>query len=212
MVILVFLVVILVFYFTYSIVNQYSEVKYVESDVDNREYIIRNGSKSERYLKDSANTLAEINKRVSQLIEYLDAKYKDDPSANYIIKILKRNYSPSILSEAAIDKRYTTYTVDKQDMHICLRTRDQAEKMYDIDLLMYVVLHELAHMCNYDRNENPIQGHGQEFKQIFKMLVIEAIKIGVYKYTDYTIDPKSYCGIVINSSILPSGYIGYPRN
>jgi hypothetical protein len=35
-------------------------------------------------------------------------------------------------------------------MRICLRNRDTQEKIYDINLLMYVVLsRELAHVCNY---------------------------------------------------------------
>ena len=108
-----------------------------------------------------------------------------------------------ILSEAAIDERYTTYTVDKQDMHVCLRTRDKMENIYDINLLMYVILHELAHLCNYDDLGNPIQGHGSEFKKIFKTLVKESIKLGIYNYQNYNESPVEYCGIIINSHILP---------
>jgi hypothetical protein len=129
-------------------------------------------------------------------------KYKTDNDRNYFIEMLKYNYKPSILSEAAVDKRYTTYTVDKQDMHVCLRTRDQQEKLYDVNLLMYVVLHELAHLCNYDRDKNPIQGHGKEFKDIFKFLVKESIDIGIYEYTNYAETPVEYCNIVISSQII----------
>jgi hypothetical protein len=116
------------------------------------------------------------------------------------------------LSEAAIDNRYTTFTVNKADMHVCLRTRDQNEKMYEINLLMYVILHELAHFCNFDPNGNPINGHGEEFKSIFKLLVVEAVKIGVYEYTDYSKHPREYCGMYMNSSILPSHYLDFYLN
>ena len=107
-----------------------------------------------------------------------------------------------MISEGALDLRYTTYTIDKQDIHICLRTRDKFENIYDIDLLMYVVIHELAHLCNYDKNGSPIIGHGFEFKYIFKFLIEESIKIGIYKYTDYARNPKEYCGMQLSSSIL----------
>ena len=67
---------------------------------------------------------------------------------------------------------------------------------------MYVVLHELSHLCNYDKSGNPIQGHGREFKYIFKFLVEESIKIDIYQHTNYAVQPKEYCGIIISSSIL----------
>lgn len=206
---LVVLAVLLVCYFTFSVVNTYSEVVYVESDIDKRKYMIRRGSKPQGFLKESANTLAEINRRVERLIEHLSQTYSKDPQKNYFISHLKRNYRPYILSEAAVDSRFTTFTVDKSDMHVCLRTRDQNEKLYEINLLMYVILHELAHLCNFDRNNNPIHGHGEEFKEIFKLLVVEAIKVGVYTYTDYSKQPKEYCGLILNSHILPSHHLDF---
>jgi hypothetical protein len=121
----------------------------------------------------------------------------------YFVKKLQSGYNSNILSEAAIDSRYTTYTIDKHDVHVCLRTRDKDEKLYDINLLMYVILHELAHLCNYDEAGNPIEGHGKEFKDIFYLLVVEAIKLDVYTYIDYTEQPQEYCGIIVSSTILP---------
>lgn len=202
------LAVILVFYFTYSVINTYNEVLYVESDTNNKKYIIRRGKmKSNGFLKESANTLSEIDNRVKKLIDHLETKYKNDNGKYYFIKKLRENYHVDILSEAAMDSRYTTYTVDKRDMHICLRTRDSNERLYDINLLMYVILHELAHLCNYTRSGYPIQGHGQEFKDIFRLLVIEAIKLGIYQYKDYSQSPQEYCGIIINSTIIPSSNV-----
>mgnify|MGYP006929196138 CR=1 FL=1 len=202
--ILILIAFVLVLYFTINIVTTYNETLYIESDLDKRKYIIRRGNtKGDTYLKESANALAEINIRVTKLITHLSTKYEKDPNRNYFIKKLRENYNSYILSEAAIDERYTTYTVDKQDMHVCLRTRDQSENIYDTNLLMYVILHELAHLCNYDNTGNPIQGHGLEFKNIFKLLVIEAIKLNLYKYMDYSDNPQEYCGIMISTTILP---------
>jgi hypothetical protein len=196
--------IILCLYFIYTTFSVYKETLYIESDIDKNKYLIRNGNtKSHAYLKSSANILAEINKRIVKLIEHLGTNYGNDSDKKVFIQKLKENYTHDILSEAAIDKRYTTYTIDKQEMHICLRTRDEFEKLYDINLLMYVVLHELAHFCNYDEDGNPIQGHGSEFKYIFKFLLIESIKIGIYDYTDYYENPEPYCGILLTSSILP---------
>lgn len=200
-VLLILLAFLLVIYFIVKFL--YNETSYVKSKVDNNNYIIRRGNKNEVYLKDSADRLAEINLRIIKLIDHLDKKYQTDISKNYFIKYLKQNYKSDILSEAAFDNRYTTYTIDKQDMHVCLRTRDKNEDLYDINLLMYVILHELAHLCNYDRLGNPIIGHGIEFKNIFRLLIIESININIYKYTDYSETPHEYCGIMISTTILP---------
>lgn len=189
----------LTFYFIYSVFTTFNEVTYVTSDIDNKVYTIRTGkTKSETYLKDSANALATINKNIEHLIDHLTTKYPD----RIIVRKLRESYNQSILSEAAIDKRYTTYTVDKSDMHICLRTRDKNEDLYDTNLLMYVVLHELAHLCNYDDRENPIHGHGIEFIEIFRTLVKESIALGIYTYENYKTTPREYCGIIINSQIV----------
>jgi len=171
----------------------------VKSNIDNRKYLIRNGNKSKQYLQESADTLAIINARIEKLIKHLKNKYTEN---QICISKLIENYDYSLLSEAAIDERYTTFTIDKQDIHICLRTRDGYDKLYDINILMYVVLHELAHLCNYDKNEYPITGHGSEFKYIFRLLVTESIQIGIYNHINFRNEPKEYCGIVINSSII----------
>lgn len=186
---------------------RFTEDIYVKSDKDLNDnyYIIRRGEKSLQFLKESADTLAELDNRINKLIIHLENTFNNDSSKNYWIKMLRSNYSNtggvSILSEAAIDSRYTTYTVNKTDIHVCLRSRDSTEKLYDIDLLMYVILHELAHLCNYSRNGEAIHGHGIEFRNIFKVLVKEAVKIRIYKYTDYSQTPTEYCGMTISSQI-----------
>jgi predicted metal-dependent hydrolase len=183
--------------------NTYQEESYIKSDIDNRVYLIRRGrNKSEAFLKESANVLAIINQRIERLIEHLDKNFSNDDTKAFFIKKLKENYNPYMISEAAVDPRYTTFTVDKKDINICLRTRNHYEKIYDINLLMYVVIHELAHLCNYSRDGTPIIGHGREFKEIFAFLVSESIKLKLYEYEDYSKSPKEYCNIVINSSII----------
>ena len=194
--------VLILIYMIYNIIYTYSEVRYIKSTIDNKIYMIRRGNdKSESFLLDSANTLAEINRRVNLLINHLELNYSNDASKNYFIQKLRQNYNSYMISEAAIDPRFTTYTVDKSDMHICLRTRDQYENIYDINTLIYVVCHELSHLCNYTLDGIPINGHEEHFKMIFKFIVQEAIKIGVYKNVNYALQPQEYCGINIVTSI-----------
>ena len=181
----------------------YSEIQYITSDIDGKTYMIRRGhNHSDSFYKESANTLATINQRMEKLIDNLEKNYSNDLSKNYFIKKLRENYNPYNISEAAVDKRYTTYTVDKQNMHICLRTRNAEEKVYDMNTLMYVVLHESAHLANYTSDGIAVIGHGESFKMIFRFLIEQSIKIGIYNYVDYTNIPQEYCGIMISSQIL----------
>ena len=58
------------------IIFLYDENVSIKSDVDNNFYLIRRGNtKGEYYLKQSANTLGEINLRIIKLIDYLYKKY-----------------------------------------------------------------------------------------------------------------------------------------
>ena len=76
------------------------------------------------------------------------------------------------------------------------------ENLYDINILMYVLLHELSHLCNYNQYNEAIIGHGTEFRNIFSLLTQESINIGVYRYENYKNNPQEYCGLIINSNIL----------
>jgi hypothetical protein len=193
----------LVVYIVYNMIYVYTEIAYVTADLDGKTYMIRRGNnRTATFFKESANALATINQRMEKLISHLDKNYSSDSSKNYFIKKLKQNYNPYMISEAAVDPRYTTYTIDKQNMHICLRTRNAEEKVYDMNTLMYVVLHESAHLANYSPDGSAIIGHGSEFKMVFKFLVEQSIKLGLYNYVDYANIPREYCGIVINSNIL----------
>jgi hypothetical protein len=61
---------------------------------------------------------------------------------------------------------------------------------------MFVTLHELAHVGTDEI------GHGKEFGEFFKFLLEQAIKVGVYNYTNYSNSPQEYCGINITKSPL----------
>lgn len=165
---------------------------------DNNYYIIRNLNPKLQH--ESVEVLSKINSNIIALIDYIKNNF---PNQNWIV-ILDKNFKRNgqSLSEAPVENGFTSYTVDKEFMHICLRTRDSSQDLYDLNTLMYVVIHELAHMGNYDSNNYPIEGHGPEFIQKFQFLLKNAIKMGIYSFQDYTQKPQEYCGITIDKSIL----------
>ena len=165
---------------------------YTVSSTDSKKYITVSGD--QQFTQESANVFANINSRILLLIEYLS---KNDANNN-IVQRLKYKYNniTDFIQEAIIDSDNTTYTIDKQEIHVCIRSRDAEKKIYDINLLMYVIIHELAHICN------DTVGHDTNFINIFKYLLTKAIECNVYTYENYRQAPKEYCGITINSQVL----------
>ena len=94
---------------------------------------------------------------------------------------------------AKIDPKYASiplrdgdsaFTENKEVITLCLVNPD-TNKDYDINTLMYVALHELGHVVSKS------QGHGDEFKTNFALLLKRGAELGFY-------DPRrpipvSYC-------------------
>ena len=65
-----------------------------------------------------------------------------------------------------------------------------------MNLVMYVVLHEMAHIAC------PEYGHTQLFKQIFAFFAETAIKINLYEKINFNENPSEYCGLTVTDSII----------
>jgi len=187
--ILSIVVIILVIYCLFKYIKrQYLSTK-ILSKIDNRYYIVRNNGDTQK----SADTLAYINQRIQTLLNYIDQK-TDHAEFDKNIKLLRERYNKDSLMEN-IELDNTTYTVNKgESIEFCLATRDSHQEIYDINKLMFVTIHELAHIgcVSFD--------HGEEFRKFFPYLVENAIKCGVYKYQDYSKKPEEYCGMTIDQS------------
>lgn len=76
-----------------------------------------------------------------------------------------------------------SYTLNKSRIYLCIR--DQHGKYYDRDILVYVLIHELAHVLCSD------VGHTDQFKAINTSLLERATKAGLY--SPNTVIPQNYC-------------------
>ena len=122
---------------------------------------------------------------------------KYDEYKIYILQ-LDRNFNKkrTQIYETDFNSNLTSYSVNKgEELSICLKSK-KTGNFHDINLLMYVVIHEMAHFAC------PEIGHGSLFKKIFKKLVEVAIENNLYKYDDYNKNPLEYCGMELNSNIL----------
>jgi len=99
------------------------------------------------------------------------------------IKLLDPNFAriPIYIDDSA-------YTIDKHTIFICLKDLETGQ-IFDINTLMYVTLHELAHVKTRVKEENE---HGPIFKQNFLKLLRDANSIGIYDPSRPL--PTSYCG------------------
>jgi len=66
-----------------------------------------------------------------------------------------------------------SYTINKEKIYLCLK--DEHNNYYSDNILIYVLIHEIAHLLN--RQD---VGHTPKFHQIFEELLDKAAKLGVY--------------------------------
>jgi hypothetical protein len=77
-----------------------------------------------------------------------------------------------VLNEISIYKGDKSYTINKEKVFLCLL--DENGEYYHINSLMYVFLHETAHvLCDEI-------GHTEKFHEIFQDLLLQAADLGIY--------------------------------
>jgi len=163
------------------------EVEYVKSEVDNEEYLVRSlPDKNE-----AANLLANIKSKIRILIKHLNNIFPND------IRVLRlnKNYNEDKISEGADNAKYTSYSVNKgEKIVLCLRSKNEQKSLVDLNTMMFVVLHEIAHIVTKS------VGHTEEFWNNFKWILEESVNIGIYESQDFNNKPVEYCGIEITDN------------
>ena len=81
-----------------------------------------------------------------------------------------------------------SYTEDKKRIYLCLR--DENDKYYDYNMLMYVAIHECAHALT---DVIDPEHKTDEFKNMFQNLLQKAESLGLYDPTKEIIE--NYCKI-----------------
>lgn len=184
---IVIIILVIIFYIS----QQNNEVVYLNSTLPDKpneySYLVRNMDGKQ----EAANLLAHANYKGLDLIQYLKNKYPADDRFDR----LEKNYNPNTLSESSIDSQYTSFTINKgEKMVLCLRNTDN--KLIDLNTLMYVYVHELAHIATLQI------GHIDEFWTNFKFMLNEAVQMGIYEIVDYSKVNIPYCGIMITNNVL----------
>lgn len=82
------------------------------------------------------------------------------------------------------------YTENKTSITLCLKN-PQTNQYYDMNTIMYVALHELAHMVSKSRGKG--NEHNDEFKGNFTVLLEKGKNLGFYNPSMPM--PSTYCGV-----------------
>jgi hypothetical protein len=170
------------------------EVVYVQSDIDNVKYLVRDLPDKDK----AANMLARIKMNlkivVDDLVSKKDTEYKEYKS---YIEQLSSKFNSIVLNESSEDSVYTSYSVNKGEQIVfCLRSKTDKNTLHDVNLVMYVALHEISHVAC------PEYGHTMLFKKIFAFITSCAMRSGVYEYIKFSEQPTEYCGLTISESII----------
>ncbi len=196
--IIIILIIIITLYIIYYIyykeeLTNSDKFVLVTSSIDNNKYYVL---KEYSDKQDASNILAKLNINITLLLEYFDNHINDFSTYQQgFIKKLKKRYSYKILSEAINKQNYTSYLIDKKHIYLCLRQK--SVDFVDINVLMFVLLHELAHLSMDRIISEKEHETDNDFKESFKMLIDTSIKIKIYKNIDFFTYPQKYCGMTI---------------
>lgn len=185
------LLIIFIYMFLFSNKNN---LVLMESNNSGKKFLVFNDKKK----KISAKLLADLITNMYKLKNHLVSNIDKFPEFRDSIELLNKNFTEARtrIYENPPTSDYTSYSVNKgEELAFCLRSKKNGNH-HNINLLMYVALHELAHVGCHEI------GHTDLFKEIFAFYTKEAINIGIYKYEDYDTNPVEYCGMVLSSSII----------
>jgi predicted metal-dependent hydrolase len=188
--ILISIIVIIIYLFLF---HNKKNVTLVEGRNNNKYLVYNDAMKNE-----SAILLGDVTENMFKLKDYLYENIEKFPEFKPYIKQLHMNLNKerSLIYENDPNSKLTSFSVNKgEEIAFCLRSKKNGT-MHQLNLIMYVALHEMAHIAC------PEIGHGTLFKQIFRFLTETAIKIGIYKLDNYEETPVEYCGMMLSSNIL----------
>lgn len=168
--------------------NNDFDLKCIVSGVDGNKYCVRERSK----LKEASNLLATVTKKCKDLVAYTDEHH--GPKEN--VKRLVKGFDQTVIKETLPTSKFTAYSENKgEKLAFCLNKKKQNnENLIDEHTLMFVAIHELAHIMTLSI------GHKTEFWDNFKFLLENAKEAGIHQPVDYSEKPQEYCGMTISDS------------
>lgn len=151
------------------------------------------------YITSDDEKTGEVIQRLKDVSDYVESIvtycYENDFPCSERALRLKKRWSVVELYETSPDDENIAYLVDKSKiLKLCLRNNYTKGEVENINTMMFVILHELAHMMSAS------YGHNDEFKTNFLELIKIANFLEIYDPVHYSETPTPYCNIIINTS------------
>ena len=186
---IIVVLIIIILYFIISKIVFYNKSEYLKSNTNDKYYLV----------KDTKNKYNKV-ELIDKLFNSLNVLLEELKNSNYDFKdinieeIQEKIKNSEILEN--ITDSDTSYTVNKgEKIILCLADREN-DNLYSYNLLMYVLIHELAHILN------TTYGHDDNFKKTFRFILEKSIELNLYTYEDYKNNPVNYCGLILNTNIM----------
>lgn len=209
--IVVFIIIVIIYIYLESRSN---DVIYVVSPLNNKNYLVRNLPDKQ----EAADLLAEISLNLERMVEFLKLTPPEEIYKKFKVKkgkgekaidqekleLLKTdirrlvgNFNPDNFTESTPDAKTTSYSINKGEKVVfCLRSKRAEQQLVRKNTMMFVAIHELAHLMTKS------VGHEPDFWDNFKFLLVIGIHLKTYKHVNFNKNPEEYCGTEITDTPL----------
>lgn len=188
-----YVIIILVLFISYKIYSDSDifQLKCIVSTVDGEKYCVRERNN----VQNASDLLAKITEKMKKVVDHVDKKYPKESGKENVRRLVSK-FNPKKIVETLPTSEYTAYSENKgQKIAFCLNKQKQDnDNLIDENTLMFVALHEMAHVASKSI------GHNTEFWNNFAFLIEEAEEIQLYRPIDYSKKNTEYCGMTITSS------------
>jgi hypothetical protein len=167
----------------------------VKSTVDGKMYQVQDLPNKQG----AADMLAKIQANVQKVVDYYR---KDEFKTDRPAELFVERYNPQNMMENSVTSGETSYSENKgEKIVLCIRDKTKPPNfpLVDMNTVMFVVLHEMAHLMTQDISSGK---HTPEFWANFRRLLEDSAKIGIYQPVNYSRAPQEYCGMTITDSPL----------
>lgn len=141
-----------------------------------RTYWIKNAGNKDAV----ADRLAALEISLKKFVRDARVAYPDDPR----LRALRRRWDGTL---AEVERPGDiAYSMNKKTIYVCIRDSEGA--LQDFNTTMYVLLHEVAHVCT------DAYGHPPVYWKNFRWVLEVADQLDYYTYQDFDAIPTTHCG------------------
>lgn len=181
----------------------FSNLSYLKYTINDKSFSV---IKDKDNYENAAEVLYTIDNNLIRLINYITKKYHNTENTNgidpkklqhihNIIYKLQKNYKSHSLIEnfPSVPGKDVSFNINKGDhISLCLRDFKNPKDFHEINDILFVAIHELAHSCSKS------YGHDDEFWYNFRFLLENAIELKIFNNINYNKYPVNYCSMNIS--------------